>query len=261
MMRRVRLLALLLGVLSVLAVPSYGSFTSYGEGILLRGSRTAYVDLTVYVSTTVSQSDLQMKTKGSYVGFFLSPAPANRDTVGALVMPRVGATGADSASTMQLGQSWTVGPGRYRAFLITNGPAEVFIPITGQAFRGWVPSRRAPLAVKAADFNIKAGSAGASKRVPAKLRARSLVVVAGLATSKSLTAVDELGSCITDAQNCATTIALNARVPAAQAWTYGADLVPAGSYAGVVSVHRLGGTDAGSHVAGAFLVLTIGRQT
>src|SRR4051812_10368254 len=102
-MRRARLLALLLGVLSVLAVPSYGSFTAYGEGILLRGSRTAYVDLTVYVSTTVNESDLQMKTKGSYVGFFLSPAPANRDTVGALVMPRVGATGADSASTMQLG--------------------------------------------------------------------------------------------------------------------------------------------------------------
>lgn len=260
-MRRVRLLVLLLGVLSLLAVPSYGTFTSTGEGILLRGNGTAYVDLTVYVNTTIDTSHLTMTTKGTYVGFFMSPAPANRDTVGALVAPRIGATGSDSASTMKLGKSWDVQAGKYRVFLITNGTAEVFIPISGQGYRSWTPRGRAPLSVRSADFNIAAGSASGARRVPVSLHARSLVIAAGLASSPSLTAVDELDACITDAPQCASAVVETTRVPAARAWTYGADLVPKGSYAGVVSVRRIGGSDAGSHVAAAVLVLTIGIQT
>src|SRR6266700_3577748 len=142
-MRRVPLLAMLLGLVAFLA-PVH-SYAAADEGIVLRGNHTAYVDLYVYVNTTINTADLRMSTKGTYVGFFMSPAPANRDTVGALDMPRVGATGADSKSTIQLGQSLDVQAGKYRVFLITNGPAEVFIPITGQGLRGWVPRGRAPL--------------------------------------------------------------------------------------------------------------------
>jgi hypothetical protein len=260
MMRR--LLVLVLGLLSTFVIPtSAAPIGGTGEGIVLRGGHSAYVDLTVYVATTIDTSQLVLRTKGSYVGFFMSPAPANRDTVGALVMPRAGATGADSASTVKLGKSWDVQAGRYRVFLLTNGASEVFIPITGQGVHAYTPRGRAPVSVRRADFNVAAGSAGASRRVPVSLRARSLVVVAGLVSSSSLTAVDELNACVSETAACATSFVATTRVPAARAWTYGADLVPAGSYAGVLSVQRVGGTDAGSHMAADVLVLTIGIQT
>lgn len=132
-MRRVPLLAMLAVLVSLLVAPV--SAATPAEGIFLRGSRTAYVDLYVYVNRTIAVDDVVMKTKGTYVGFYLSPAPADRDTVGALVMPRVGATGP--GAVMQLGQSWDVQAGRYRMFLLTDGAAEVFIPIEGQGYRGW----------------------------------------------------------------------------------------------------------------------------
>lgn len=264
MTHRVRLSAVLLGLLALLPIPFARAAT--GEGIILRGSTTSYVDLYVYVNATITAADLRMSTKGTYVGFFLSPAPANRDTVGALVMPRVGATGADTASTMQLGASWDVGPGKYRAFLITDGAASVFIPIAGQGYRGWVPRTRAPLSLRRMDFDIAAGATGNSAAKPVKLRQRSLVAIAGLESSQSLTAVDHVDSCVAaDTAKCGavdTTAPMKARVPEARQWTYKASLMPAGSYTGLLSIHRLvPGYDAPSHVDGALLILTIGIQS
>ena len=259
-MRRVPLLAMLAVLLGLCAVPSHADAA---EGILLRGSRTAYVDLYVYVNRTISLADIAMKTRGSYVGFFLSPAPAG-DTVGAMVMPRVGATGQDNASVMKLGQSWDVRAGKYRAFLITDGAAEVFIPIEGQGLRGWIPRGRAPLSVRRADFDTPAGSASGGTHIPVPIRERSLIISAGLATSASLTAIDQLSTCIAESDACAQSYADEsaARVPMARAWTYGAALRPPGAYAAVLSLSRLvPGEDAASHVDGVFMVLTIGRQT
>jgi hypothetical protein len=256
-MRRVPLLAMLL-VLVSLVVPA---FATPDDGILLHGSRTAYVDLYVYVNTTITAADVRMSTKGSYVGFYMSPAPANRDTVGALVMPRVGATGATSADVMKLGQSWDVQAGKYRVFLLTDGPADVFIPIAGQGYRGWVPRGRAPFSVRPANFDVAAGSIGDTQRVPVAARARSLVVAAAVASSASLTGVDQLTACVTSATTCSVSYEVTARMPAAKAWTYGVALVAPGSYGGVFDVHRLAGVDAGSHIDAAVLVLTIGVQT
>jgi hypothetical protein len=258
-MRRVPLLAMLLVLASVLLVPARAAAPV--EGIFLRGSRTAYVDLYVYVNRTISIDDVVMTTKGTYVGFYLSPAPADRDTVGALVMPRVGATGTDAV--MQLGQSWDVRAGRYRMFLLTDGPAEVFVPIEGQGYRGWVPRGRAPLSVRRTDFDVDPGSTGGAARTPVSLRARSLVVVAGLVTSPSLTAVDHLSACVTNGStsSCGLSYRVDTRVPLAQTWSYGAALVGPGSHIGVLELNRAAGVDAGSHVAGTLMVLTIGRQT
>jgi hypothetical protein len=256
-MRRVPLLAMLL-VLCALAVPSRAAAD---EGILLRGSRNAYVDLYVYENTTVDPDALRLRGGHSYVGFFMSPAPANRDTVGALKMPRVGATGASGAELMRLGQSWTLQAGKYRVFLLTDGPAEVFIPIAGQGYRGWKPSHRAAVSLRRADFSVAAGSVTGSKHLPVSLRSRSLVVAAGLASSTSLTAVDQIDVCVTAAEACAVTYEVAARVPAARTWTYGVQLAMPGRYQGMLDVKRVGGVDAGSKIAGAVLVLTLGRQT
>ncbi|HEU0130568.1 MAG TPA: hypothetical protein VFQ85_06215 [Mycobacteriales bacterium] len=249
------LLAMLLVCLG-LAVPSRAAGD---EGILLRGSRTAYVDLTVYVNTTIDPSAIRVTRHGSFAGFFLSPAPANRDTVGALVMPRVGATG--DGTLMRLGESWDVAAGRYRAFLLADGPAEVFIPIAGQGYRGHVPTGRAPLSVRRADFDVAAGSTGTAHRTLLKLTSRALVVAAGAASSDSLTAVERLDACVTKDADCATTFQVDARVPAADAWTYAASLVPRGNYAGILDVTRLAGLDAPSHISANVLVLTIGVQS
>lgn len=257
-MRRVPLLAMLAVLCGLLAAPSNAAPLG---GLMLRGSKTAYVDVYVYVNTTVTLADVTLKTKGSYVGFFLAPAPANRDTVGALVMPRVGATGGDSTNTIKLGESWDLRAGKYRMFLITDGASEVFVPIEGQGFRGWVPKGKAPLSVTRADFDVAAGTPGATRRHPMTLRQRSLVVAAGQASSSSLTAVDSFGACITSSTTCSNTYAISARLPAARTWAYGARLAPPGTYAGQFSLDRFGGVDAGSHVDGALLVLTIGLQT
>lgn len=254
-MRRLPAVALLL-VLASLVVPARASAD---EGILLRGSKTAYVDLYVYASTTITASDIRMSTKGSYVGFFMSPAPANRDTVGELLMPSVGATGATQNDVMQLGQSWDVRAGKYRVFLLTDGPAEVFVPITGQGLRGWAPRGRAPLAVRPFTMDVAPGQTAGVGRLPVDARVRSLVITAGLASSSSLTAVDTLDACVTASTSC-TSHALAARVPAGKAWTYSVSFVSPGTYSGELDMNRVAGVDAGTHVDGAVLVLTIGLQ-
>lgn len=255
MTRRVPLLAMLL-VLCFLALPARAATN---DGILLRGDRTAYVDLYVYENTTVNPSDLRLSGGRSYVGFFLSPAPADRDTVGALVMPRVGATGG--SSLMRLGQSWDLRAGRYRAYLITDGPATVWIPIAGQGYRGWHPTARAPLSIRTADFDVAAGSVGKTVATPVTLKARSLVIAAGLASSSSLTAIDQLNACVnTSGTTCSMSYELAARVPSARTWTYGTALVMPGTYRAVLDLTRIAGVDAGSHVAGDVIVLTLGRQ-
>jgi hypothetical protein len=260
-MRRVPLLAMLAVLLGLCSVPAHAV---PAEGILLRSGHTAYVDLYVYVNRTISIADVTMKTQGSYVGFYMSPAPADRDTVGALVMPRVGATGQDTASIMKLGESWDVRAGRYRVYVITDGLSEIFIPIEGQGFRGWVPRGRAPLSVRPADFDIPAGSTTGAVDVHLPIRQRSLIVAAGLASSASLTAVDEISTCIAESPECAQSYASDAaaRVPLARAWMHGAALRPPGGYDAVLELDRLApGADAASHIDGVVMVLTIGRQT
>jgi hypothetical protein len=256
-LRRVRVLLALLGTLAGLFVTV--SHATTDEGILLRGSRTAYVDLYVYSSATITPADVSMKGGRSFVGFFMSPAPADRDTVGALVMPRVGAT---PDQPMKLGASWDVRPGKYRVFLLTDGPAEVFVPIAGQGLRAHKPTGRAPLGLTRADFDVPAGATVASHAYPADLRSRSLVVTVGQASSKSLTAIDQMDACVSTDTACAvSTEAPTLRLPNGRAWTYGVTLAPPGRWSGVLDVRRALGDDAPSHVDGAVLVLTIGIQT
>src|SRR5687767_3315077 len=107
MRRRTSLLAMLLCALSFLAVPSSAAGD---EGILVRGSRSSWIDVYVYSTATIAPADIEFTRRGSYAGFFLSPAPADRPTVGALVMPRVGATGETQNDVMKLGESWDVAP-------------------------------------------------------------------------------------------------------------------------------------------------------
>lgn len=254
-MRRVPLVAMLL-VLCGLVVPSSAAVAD--EGILLRGSKTAYVDLYVYENSTLDPASFRITSRGSYAGFFMSPAPANRDTVGALVMPRVGATSSDR---MRLGQSWDVQAGKYRVFLLTDGPAEIFIPVAGQGFRGYQPRGVAPLSVRPVDFDVAPGQVVTEHETIVRLRSRSLLVAAGRVTTSSLASADRITACITTGGACSTTYAVAARVPTAATWSYGAELVPPGDYSGALDITRLAGVDARSHVAGAVLILTIGIQT
>lgn len=259
-MRRVSLFAALLCALGLLVTPSHGAGN---EGILVRGSRTSWIDVYVYTTATIAPADIEFRRGGSYAGFFLSPAPANRPTVGALVMPRVGATGESQSDVIKLGESWDVAPGKYRLFLVTDGPAEVFVPIEGQGFRGYTPRHPAPVTVHRADFDVAAGSTGGTRQLPVSLHDRSLVVSAGIASSTSLTAVDQVAACVSSDTGCSS-YSLSVRAPLARAWAYGAALQSPGRYNAVIDVRRVAGEtiggDAGSHVDGAVLVLTIGVQ-
>jgi hypothetical protein len=254
-MRRVPLVAMLL-VLCGLVVPSSAAVPD--EGILLRGSRTGYVDLYVYENSTLDPASFRITSRGSYVGFFMSPAPANRDTVGTLVMPRVGATSSDR---MRLGKSWDVQAGKYRVFLLTDGPAEIFIPVAGQGFRGYQPRGVAPLSIRPVDFDVAPGQVVTEHETTMRLRSRSLLVAAGRVTTSSLASADRITACITTGGACSTTYAVTARFPTAATWSYGAELVPPGDYSGALDITRLAGVYARSHVAGAVLILTIGIQT
>lgn len=259
-MRRVSLLAALACVLSLLGLPSSAATN---EGIIVRGHRTTWIDVYVYSTATIAPADIRFTRRGSFAGFFLSPAPANRPTVGGMVMPRVGATGETQADVIKLGESWDVAPGMYRLFLLTDGPAEIFVPIEGQGLRGHTPRAHAPLSLRPVEFDVAAGSTGETRQYPLSLRARSLVVAAGVASSPSLTAVDQVAACVTSDTGCSS-VSLSMRTPAARAWAYGAALQAPGRYNGVIDVRRvageLAGTDAGSHVSGVVLVLTIGIQ-
>ena len=249
LIRRTALLALLAALAGFFAVPSSAA---PAEGIMLRGSRSAWVDVTVYANTTIAPADIELKTKGSYVGFFMAPAPANRDTVGALLMPRV--TGPTPS---RIGESWDLQAGKYRMFLLTDGAAEVFVPIDGQGFRGWNPRGHAPVSLRRLDFSIDPGTPQDTRDVGVNLKMRSLVVTAGSVTSSSLTAVEQLSACVSSATACAA----SARVPLATVSAAASVIAPAGAYRPSISITRMGGVDAASRVSGVVLVVTIGRQT
>ena len=244
-----RIVAVVAMLAGLLAVP--GS-AAENDGILLRGNKSGWVDVTVYVNTTIAPGDLEMTTKGSYVGFFMSPAPANRDTVGALLMPRITGT-----TPSRLGESWDLQAGKYRMFLITDGAAEVFVPIDGQGFRGWTPRGHAPVSLRRLDFSVDPGTPQDTRDVGINLKMRSLVIVAGSVSSSSLTAVEHLSACVSPATACAA----SARMPLATVSAAASVIAPAGAYRPSISITRTGGVDAASRVNGAVLVLTIGRQT
>jgi len=133
------------------------------------------------------------------------------------------------------------------------------VPIEGQGYRGYQPRGSAPLSLRRADFDVAAGSPGDSRHIPVNLRTRSLVIAAAMASSASLTAVDQMSTCVTETASCP--VALEARVPFGRAASSGAVLVAPGTHTAVFDMTRLGGVDAGSHVDAMMMILTIGRQT
>lgn len=129
-----------LAVAILLAVPSaHSAADSPDTGVLtLQGSTTAWVDVTLRNKVTIDYAKTVFGGGGQFVGFYaedLGRAPAQRyevgHSVGAVQLRGFHAPGQPSI-TEDLSPRFerTLEPGRYRFYLLTDGPASMRLALT-----------------------------------------------------------------------------------------------------------------------------------
>jgi hypothetical protein len=253
---RVPLLGLVMLALATLAPVSTADA---GEGIRIRGRHSAYLDVTIPSTGTITDAGIEIVTRGRYAGFFLLPNTSARPTVGALYMPRVGA-GTDGGRLIQLGESWTVYPGGYRLYLLAETAADVFVPIDGMSARAYAPVRRAQVGLRPVDFAAGPSDQSAERRIRLALRGRrTLVAAAQIVTSASVTGVDAVRTCVTRASlECSDPVVVpTLRAPATAASSSSATVAPAGTYDAVFAIERAAGIHGETDVAATALTLAL----
>lgn len=227
-----------------------------GEGILVRAGSTSYVDVTIHETVDVPEDEVTFKTRGRFAAFYLLPHFATHEPVGALWSPRLGA-GDGRGRLVRLGSGWQLTPGIYRLYVVAERPTDVFIPLSGSAYRAYRTRHAAKASVQESGFQVSAADDVREQRLPALARSRrSLVTAVSYATSTSLTGVDESTTCLVAAQQrCASSVLPALRAPGASARSAESGLHSAGRYDGVFRLDRRAGVHDVTKVETFLLVL------
>ena len=105
--------------------------------LTLTGKRTAYVDVTIKVRTAFDFAHATVSGGGSYVGVYaeaidkpVSERPKPGASIGLIQIRDYHGPG-ESSYEMQLGSDPYLMPGRYRFYLVADGPAIVRLPVSG----------------------------------------------------------------------------------------------------------------------------------
>lgn len=135
MTRRVSMLLLAVGLV---AASNHSLAAPPGE-ILLEGSRTAWVDLSLSTTVTIDYGRSTLTGKGAFVGFYAESLskPVNAryavgSTIGAVTLRDFHGPG-DTGVTENLAPGFArqLQPGRYRFYLLADGPATVRLAVEG----------------------------------------------------------------------------------------------------------------------------------
>lgn len=111
-----------------------------GHTLRLSGSSTGFVDFTLSAPTTFDEMSSRLRTKGTYVGWWLArlgePVTERSDHAGAVRFvaqsPRGFLTEVEQRPNFRFGANDSpLRPGRYRLYLATDGAAVVDVPIRG----------------------------------------------------------------------------------------------------------------------------------
>ena len=233
-----------------------GAAQAGDEGILVRARSSSYVEITVPATVEVVEDEIRVSTRGRYAGFYLLPLFQTHESVGALWSPRLGADGT-AGRLIPLADGWEVTAGRYRLYVLTEAPADIFIPLPGTAFRAYRTTHRARVSVQQSGFALDSADQAGGQRIPAATASqRALVTAVSYATSTSLTGIDLTSACLAPArQSCGTTALPTMRAPASAARVVDSGLRVPGRYDGVFSVERAAGSHGDTKVATLLLVV------
>ena len=134
---------------ALLAPASSGAWAQQGSSFRIAGPRSASVDFVLQQATTFDVDKNSSSGSGRYVGFYVEAIDrpyAERDAAGrnlGLVSLRDFHPPGEPGLTLGLGvnRSGTLQPGRYRAYLLADGPSSVSVPITGSRNLRLSPTR------------------------------------------------------------------------------------------------------------------------
>lgn len=133
-MRRVTLAVMVVCAVGATAFPSVAGPSD--NVIVLRGPGTAYVDVVFDEPFLLDEEETRMDYDGAYAGWFMHKLGEKVDTgrgnvAGGYVIKKFAYPGQSVTAAMgDFGfKSKSLDPGRYRLYLISEGPAEVTIPI------------------------------------------------------------------------------------------------------------------------------------
>lgn len=193
----------LVGVLAVSSIGSGLSSAAPVEQFVLEGGRTASVDVVLTADTTFDLGNFEAKSAGRFVGFYaesLDKPVSQRTNVGA----RVGAvTIRDWHAPGQPGLSLSFGSptsnvlhaGRYRFYLLADGPSRVSVRVQGTRSRVIRPARPA-VATVAASSDILTSPIDASNTQPIELAGERTISFSAVLLGKFRAYVGTLGVCL-----------------------------------------------------------------
>ena len=197
--RRWLLCVLLVGLLGVTELPA----SAAGETITLSGSRTASVDVTFAEDTTFDLAKLTSTGAGRFAGFYaeaLGVAPAQRldgnRHAGAVMFRDVhepGAAGYVFSFVATLPS--TLKAGRYRLYLLADGPTRVRVPVSGIGSLRLVPSRPAVAAV-ASDPDILTSAVEARNVQPLAITCDRTISMSALLVGGFRAYAGQIGTCL-----------------------------------------------------------------
>lgn len=178
-----------------------------GDELVLQGSRTASIDITLAADTTFDLEQLAMTGSGRFVGFYAEAldVPVARRTeprrhLGAVQIRDWRAPGQPGL-TLSFGPRGenTLGAGRYRVYLLADGRSTVRIPTTGGLDRRLSPARSASASV-AADGDILTSPFDASNTQPLQISGQRNVSFSGILVGQFRAYVGTIGVCLRSPQ-------------------------------------------------------------
>ena len=170
--------------------------------LVLSGSSTAFVDVTLPTDVRLDTYHATTQTRGRFSGMYAEPlgesdAPARSDDdrhAGVLILTELHSP-ATPPEPLVLTASSGLSAGRYRIYLIADGPSTVRIPMTGMASRRLTPTRRTTARLNLS--SLKPNLVHISGREPLTVARRSLSLSTLLVGDFQEAFVGRIGTCLT----------------------------------------------------------------
>ena len=205
-MRRVTLAVMVVCAVNATAFPSVAG-PSY-DVIVLRGSGTAYVDVVFDEPFLLDEEETRMDYDGTYAGWFMHKLgekvrTARRGNIAGSYVLREFAYPGQSVTTSMGGYGFKTKPlaaGRYRMYLMSDGPAEVTIPVVRGAHSMFLrPSKPTVSDVAVQHFSVgPGGTVIEALTTPVLIRPSTMGVSMVTAYSEPGLTVESMSACFVD---------------------------------------------------------------
>jgi hypothetical protein len=200
----VKRLALAAVVAGAVLVPTGVSASATGSYFRIAGSHSASADFVLSRSATFDLGKAESHGSGQFVGFYVESIDrpyAERDADGrnlGLVTLRDFHPPGEPSLTLGLGvnRSHILQPGRYRAYLLADGPSSVSVPISGSLGLTLKP-QRPERAVATVQTDILTSPLAAANRQPIRLTGSRTLAVSSIVIGRFRAYAGQIAACVT----------------------------------------------------------------